>query len=353
MDDNPQDRLRSDTSSPRINAPASKTELRDSRMTLPTNLDYPIIAIADLHGQLEQLKRLVTRLEQIAEWDDCALVFLGDFVDRGEDIPATIDMVLELLSRRPGGSAVLGNHDLALVRAARLDDGPPSPYWIEHYLHSYDHEQTFLGYLRRTPNHDGCQWERDLEELKRVIPAAHRAFLVSLPWVVESPGHLFSALRSVVRAKGKCDRAACGAPSQAMEPFGHEAALGLRNRSEMAARVPRVDRCPQRPIGATPSISGQGSGHRSRPGLGSRRESRPNSSGHQRRGWISHGLPAAFGGRRARVHLKQALSTTVFTNLYGLLSGIRPDRITRIHLSEEIVPFVVIDRMEISFCLPP
>ncbi len=160
-------------------------------MTPPKNLDYPIIAIADLHGQLEQLKRLVTRLEKIAEWDDCALVFLGDYVDRSEDIPGTIDMVLELLSRRPRGSAVLGNHDLALVRAARLDDGPPSPYWIEHYLHSYDHEQTFLGYLRRTPNHDGCQWERELEELKGAMPAEHRAFLVSLPWVVESPGHLF------------------------------------------------------------------------------------------------------------------------------------------------------------------
>ena len=39
-------------------------------MTLPTNLNYPIIAIADLHGQLEQLKRLVARLEMLSEWDD-------------------------------------------------------------------------------------------------------------------------------------------------------------------------------------------------------------------------------------------------------------------------------------------
>ncbi len=158
-------------------------------MTLPTNLDYPIIAIADLHGQLEQLERLVTRLELISEWDDCALVFLGDYVDRGEDVPGTIDMVLKLLSRRPGGSAVLGNHDLALVRATRLDDGPRSPYWIDSYLRRYDHEQTFLGYLGRRPKVG--EWESDLAELKRAIPAEHRSFLASLPWVVESPGHLF------------------------------------------------------------------------------------------------------------------------------------------------------------------
>ena len=160
-------------------------------MTLPTSLNYPILAIADLHGQLDQLKRLVARLEMVSEWDDCALVFLGDFVDRGENVPGTIDLVLDLLSRRPGGSAILGNHDLALVRAARLDDGPSSPYWIGSYLRRYDHDQTFLGYLGRAPNHGGGKWEKNLEELKGAIPAEHRAFLVSLPWVVESPGHLF------------------------------------------------------------------------------------------------------------------------------------------------------------------
>jgi len=160
-------------------------------MTPPPSLDYPILAIADLHGQLDELVRLVTRLERLPEWDSCALVFLGDFVDRGADVPGTIDMVLELLSRRRGGSAILGNHDLALVRAARLDDGPPSPYWIESYLRRYDHDQSFLGYLGRRPNHRGSQWVMDLKELKAAIPESHRAFLVSLRWVVESPCHLF------------------------------------------------------------------------------------------------------------------------------------------------------------------
>ena len=119
-------------------------------MIMPTSLNYPIIAIADLHGQHDQLKRLIARLEDLPDWTDCALVFLGDFVDRGEDVPGTIDMVLDVLSRPSGGSAILGNHDLALVRAARLDDGPPSPYWIESYLRRYDHDQTFLGYLGRS-----------------------------------------------------------------------------------------------------------------------------------------------------------------------------------------------------------
>lgn len=75
------------------------------------------------------------------------------------------------------------------MRATRLDDGPPSPYWIESYLHIYDHEQTVLGYLGRRPTLG--EWKSDLAELRGAIPAEHRAFLVSLPWVVESAAHLF------------------------------------------------------------------------------------------------------------------------------------------------------------------
>ena len=39
-------------------------------MTLPTRLDYPIVAIADLHGRVGQLKRLVDKFERFPEWDE-------------------------------------------------------------------------------------------------------------------------------------------------------------------------------------------------------------------------------------------------------------------------------------------
>ncbi|HEU5115715.1 MAG TPA: hypothetical protein VFT74_03490, partial [Isosphaeraceae bacterium] len=93
--------------------------------------------------------------------------------------------------RPPGGSAVMGNHDLALVRAARLDGGPPSPYWIDGYRTRYDHHQTFESYLKRPAMTWGSAWEKDLDELREAMPREHRAFLSSLPWVVESSGHIF------------------------------------------------------------------------------------------------------------------------------------------------------------------
>ncbi len=160
-------------------------------MTFPTNLDYPVIAVGDLHGQRDELVRLVERLETLPEWPVCALVFLGDFVDRGPDVRGTIDLVMELLRRPAGGSAVMGNHDLALVRAARLDDGPVSSYWLDRYRTRYDHAETFEGYLGRQAMTSGSTWQKDLDKLREAMPAEHKDFLASLPWVVETPGHVF------------------------------------------------------------------------------------------------------------------------------------------------------------------
>jgi serine/threonine protein phosphatase 1 len=128
-------------------------------------------------------------LQALPEWPQSAVVFLGDFVDRGPDVRGTIDLALDLVARHPVVTAVMGNHDLALVRAARLDGGPRSDYWVEGYRTRYDHEETFLAYLGRFPRYEA--WEEELMALREAIPAVHRDFLDSLPWLVEAPGHLF------------------------------------------------------------------------------------------------------------------------------------------------------------------
>jgi serine/threonine protein phosphatase 1 len=160
-------------------------------LTLSSSVQYPIIAIGDLHGHRYELERLIARLERLTVWPQSALVFLGDFVDRGPDVKGTLDLVLHLLERSAGGSAVMGNHDLALVRAARLDDGPHSDYWVERYREFYDHNSTFESYLGRSAELSDRGWLADLAALRMAMPAAHRAFLSTLPWLVEATGHLF------------------------------------------------------------------------------------------------------------------------------------------------------------------
>lgn len=159
-------------------------------MDWPVRLDYPIVAITDVHGQRAWLDGLLDRLSRRPEWPRCSVVFCGDYVDRGPDVCGTIDRILTLaMTHTSPVTAVMGNHDLALVRAARLDDGARSNFWIERYRDNYDHERTFLAYLDRPARLD--EWEVDLERIRERMPMEHRSFLAGLPWLVEASGHLF------------------------------------------------------------------------------------------------------------------------------------------------------------------
>lgn len=160
-------------------------------MPLPTTAEYPVLAIGDLHGQTRWLDRLLACLRQLPEWPAAKLVFLGDIVDRGRDVKGAVQRVIDLIAEKPGSSCVMGNHDLALVKAAGLG-GEPSPHWSRRYADNYDHEQTFLSYLGREPlSYADDRWEADLRELRDEMPAGHREFLANLPWVVEAAGHVF------------------------------------------------------------------------------------------------------------------------------------------------------------------
>lgn len=166
-----------------------QTEVSGTKMRLSLRIEYPIVAIPDVHGQKDELARLLGRLSERAEWRECAVVFLGDFVDRGPDVRGAIGYVLSLIDRHPVVTGVMGNHDLALVRAARLDGGPHSGYWAESYRERYDHDETFRSYLKRPPRAES--WDAELDALREGMPEAHRHFLASLPWLVEASGHLF------------------------------------------------------------------------------------------------------------------------------------------------------------------
>ncbi len=160
-------------------------------MQLPTRVGYPVIAIGDLHGRVEWLDRLVAKLRLRPEWPDAKLVFLGDLVDRYRTVKALVSRVMTLIAEKPGSTCVMGNHDLALVKAAGLD-GPPSDHWARRYATNYDHEYTFLSYTDRSPDYKPVgRWEQELADLKAAMPAEHRDFLAGLPWVAEAEGHLF------------------------------------------------------------------------------------------------------------------------------------------------------------------
>jgi serine/threonine protein phosphatase 1 len=154
-------------------------------------LDYPIVAIGDLHGRREWLQLLIAKLRTHIAWPTAKLVFLGDLVDRGDDVRGLVELVMELLDEKPGSVCLTGNHDFAFVKAASLDD-THSEYWPTHYGKHYDHQATFQSYLGRSPEYqsDG-DWQNDLKLIRDAIPTTHREFLANLPWMAESSGHVF------------------------------------------------------------------------------------------------------------------------------------------------------------------
>lgn len=70
-----------------------------------------IIAIGDIHGCLSKLKIL---LHKIIPTENDLFVFLGDYIDRGEDSPGTVEFLLSF-AKKYKSEFLLGNHEQLLL----------------------------------------------------------------------------------------------------------------------------------------------------------------------------------------------------------------------------------------------
>lgn len=73
-----------------------------------------LLAIGDVHGSFDRLKKLLTR---ICLQQDDQLVMLGDYIDRGPDTKEVIECLFELKSNFPDTVFLRGNHEQMLLDA--------------------------------------------------------------------------------------------------------------------------------------------------------------------------------------------------------------------------------------------
>lgn len=121
-------------------------------------------AIGDIHGCIDPLKRMIARIEAKAE--SGTVVFLGDYVDRGPDSRAVIDLVMA---------------------------GPQRPDWRWITLKG-NHEDLMIG--ARDGRHDESRWLAigGLETLKSyggTVSAEHLAWAAGLPLVHSDEHRIF------------------------------------------------------------------------------------------------------------------------------------------------------------------
>lgn len=91
------------------------------------------IAIGDVHGCLTELEKMIKYLKEnnIYNPDEDMLIFLGDYVDRGENPSGVIKFIRDLQSENPEKViALMGNHEDMLID----------------YIDMYDRTWLFNGY---------------------------------------------------------------------------------------------------------------------------------------------------------------------------------------------------------------
>ena len=77
------------------------------------------IAVGDIHGNLEALDDVLEQLRRAASRDD-TVVFLGDYIDRGQGSKQCVDAILGFRRERKAEVVcLLGNHEDWLLRTLR------------------------------------------------------------------------------------------------------------------------------------------------------------------------------------------------------------------------------------------
>ena len=97
-----------------------------------------LIAIGDIHGQLQKLERL---MDKVRPTERDRLVFLGDYIDRGPDSKGVVDFLIRFAACCPQTIFLRGNHEQLFLDAMVTEVPDRLPGWerladlCRHYAH--------------------------------------------------------------------------------------------------------------------------------------------------------------------------------------------------------------------------
>lgn len=151
-------------------------------MTSPTEIQLiqrlpegPLDIIGDVHGEIDALRNLITRLGGDPDKLEVArpLVFVGDLVDRGPDSPAVLRLVRALVNKGVA-FCVAGNHEFNIL-AEKFDKEGNG--WFTGRADYFQTEGVTKGVTNRVPFSSVTLNPDEVDEM--------RSFLSSLPIALE------------------------------------------------------------------------------------------------------------------------------------------------------------------------
>lgn len=139
-----------------------------------------VYAVGDIHGRFDLLLRLLERIEADRsarkDIDDCKLIFLGDYVDRGFQSKDVIEWLANADLSWADVITLRGNHEAMLLDFLR------DPAANEAWLH-YGGMAVLASYGVRLRENEIGDYDvlRAASELEDTMPLSHMAFLKGLP----------------------------------------------------------------------------------------------------------------------------------------------------------------------------
>lgn len=126
--------------------------------------DERLFIIGDVHGCLTMLKNLIDQIKWRPDKDH--LIFLGDYVDRGEDSKGVIDYIISISKSSPHVQCLMGNHEDIFLTF--LNGGDIKPFLLN------GGEATLRSYRRP-----------DSGYTDNLVPPDHLEFFNSLSLLIE------------------------------------------------------------------------------------------------------------------------------------------------------------------------
>jgi serine/threonine protein phosphatase 1 len=143
-------------------------------------MTHPNNAIGDIHCQIDKIHEVINWIERDGG-RDAHIVFLGDYVDRGPNSKAVIELLMTGVNAGKNWTCLLGNHDRMLTMF--LEDYPRTDYRLKP---GYDWFHKNIGGMETMAsygvdaNHDRRLFQI-YEDAKKAVPQSHLDFISSLP----------------------------------------------------------------------------------------------------------------------------------------------------------------------------